>query len=161
MDFRVPKSKLTDRSLISDIYGLMIARLGAHAENEREILVQATPGQRLLYILLSVEGEINNGGFDQLFRNSAGEFMDDAIRYADQLGAMREAELLQQAAAIFPSGVPQDRDTRQDQLDALPAELGRDRLKRLDSAWFRDLLAFEPHLRTYIDAHPEEFFRDA
>ena len=161
MDFRVSKQRLNDPNLVFDVYGRMIDRLDAFGTNEGEILSAAARGQRVLYILNSVEGEINNGGFHQLFWNATGEFVDEAIAYAGELGATRERELLRDAASIFPDGVPEDPDERQEVLESLPKELSEDRLDAISSRWYAQELSFEPYLRKYIRAHPDEFFFDS
>jgi hypothetical protein len=151
-DFFISKGRLDDPALINDIWGLMIG------PDEEATLQKATRGQRMLYVLSSVEGEINNGGFHQLFWNSTGEWTEEAIGYADELGASRAAELLRRAAGlVFPDGVPKDRVVRQTRLD----EVDPSRFGAVEDAWFGELVTVDPFLRRYIKEHPKQFFNDA
>jgi hypothetical protein len=151
-DFFVSKAQLDDPALITDIWDLMIG------PDEEATLRGATRGQRMLYVLSSVEGEINNGGFHQLFWNSTGEWTEEAIGYADELGADRAAELLRRAAGlVFPDGVPTDRAVRQAHLDGVDPST----FDAVEDAWFDELVTLDPFLRRYIKTHPKQFFNDA
>jgi hypothetical protein len=61
-----------------------------------------------------LEAEINNGGFDQFFFNSAGDETSATIEALEAIGAHRTAAIVRQACARFPGGMPPaDRDARQ------------------------------------------------
>jgi len=61
-----------------------------------------------------LEGEVNNGGFDQYFYNSAGDKTSEAIQALEIVGAFQMAEIVKKAAQMFPSGMPpKDRFERQ------------------------------------------------
>lgn len=61
-----------------------------------------------------LEGEVNNGGFDQFFYNSAGDETAAIIRALKKIGALKTADLVTRAAAKFPGGMPPaDRFKRQ------------------------------------------------
>jgi len=62
----------------------------------------------------ALEGEVNNGGFDQYFYNSAGDRTADAIQALEMIGAFKMAETVKKAAQMFPNGMPpKDRFERQ------------------------------------------------
>ena len=62
----------------------------------------------------SVEREVNNGGFDQFFFNSASDRTSEIIHALNAIGAQRTATILEDAASKFPGGVPPaDRNERQ------------------------------------------------
>jgi hypothetical protein len=64
-----------------------------------------------------LEAEINNGGFDQFFFNSAGDKTAETILALEAIGASHTADIVRKAAARFPGGIPPaDRDERQDLL---------------------------------------------
>jgi len=61
-----------------------------------------------------LEGEINNGGFDQFFFNSAGDRTAQIVDALEAIGAVHTASIVRAAAAKFPGGMaPADRATRQ------------------------------------------------
>jgi len=65
-----------------------------------------------------LEAEVNNGGFDQFFFNSAGDRTEETISALEAMGAKRTSAIIRRATAKFPNGVvPTDRNKRQDALE--------------------------------------------
>ena len=79
-----------------------------------------TPAEQTLHAVWWFEAELNNGGFDQFFSNSAGDLTPNTIEALERIGASACAVILRRAVALFPDSIPhKDRDTRQDQLEAI------------------------------------------
>lgn len=88
-----------------------------------------------------LEAEVNNGGFDQYYFNSAGDLAIQTVEALKAIGALNTASLLAAANAEFPGAMPPvDRTERQEVLDqvresaefsALEEEFNRDEEKRL------------------------------
>ena len=77
-----------------------------------------TPAEQTFHVVWSFEAELNNGGFDQFFFNSAGDYAPQTIAALEQIGASSGADILRRACALFPGGMPNPRrDVRQDQLE--------------------------------------------
>lgn len=69
--------------------------------------------QRLFYINQNLEREVNNGGFNQYFINSSGEYAHETVLALKAIGAVKTANILQQAIDRFPnSKVPKNRKSR-------------------------------------------------
>ena len=65
-----------------------------------------------------LESEINNGGFDQFFFNSAGDKVADTISALSSIGAEHTADIVRAACTKFPGGMPpKDREARQEVLE--------------------------------------------
>jgi hypothetical protein len=65
-----------------------------------------------------LEAEINNGGFDQFFFNSAGDRAAETIIALKEIGAVHTANIVLAACSKFPEGMPpKDRYSRQDLLE--------------------------------------------
>jgi len=72
-----------------------------------------TTPQKQFYYNQCLEREINNGGFNQYFINSSGNFAHQTIQSLKDIGANTTAGILQKAIDQFPDKkVPQDRDQR-------------------------------------------------
>lgn len=70
--------------------------------------------QTVFYFCQELEMEINNGGFNQYFNNSAGGFAHETAESLRLIGAMTTAGILQAAIDQFPgSNVPGDQSERQ------------------------------------------------
>lgn len=72
-----------------------------------------------------LEAEVNNGGFDQYFFNSAGSYASDALWGLHAIGAGVSASILERAMAQFPDGqVPDLRSDRHRVMEDLPESTG-------------------------------------
>src|SRR5437879_8408232 len=62
----------------------------------------------------ALQAEVNNGGFEQFFFNSAGDRTREIIEALSAIGAPHTASIVGRAAAKFPGGLPpEDRFARQ------------------------------------------------
>jgi hypothetical protein len=69
--------------------------------------------QMVFYFNQELEREINNGGFNLYFQNSAGRYANDTIETLTLIGAEKTAEILKRAIESFPDKiVPIDDDER-------------------------------------------------
>lgn len=78
---------------------------------------------RVLITIWALEGEVNNGGFDQFYFNSSGHLAAFAVEALTLIGAHQMAALVRDANAHFgPGGPPLDGDERHAQLLAITAD---------------------------------------
>jgi hypothetical protein len=88
--------------------------------------------ERVLATIWSVEAEVNNGGFDQLFYNSAGDLAFYAAEAFDAIGAHKMAAITQKALDLFGEGGPsKDRNERVEALEGISEKHG-EYLNKLD-----------------------------
>jgi hypothetical protein len=102
------------------VLGALHWRIGqkAEARGERSL----TDTERRLLAAYWVEAEVNNGGFDQYFFNSAGDNAEAALAGLKEMGAAGAATLLEQSMAVFPGGKPPaDRFRRQELMQQIAA----------------------------------------
>lgn len=112
--------------------------VSADAVMEKDYVVQ---------LVWDLEAEINNGGFDQFFFNSAGDHTGDTISALTAIGALHTSEIVLQAAAKFPNGMPPvDRDQRQDLLEKISPDA--EAFESQDRAF----LEYKDDLQTLVDA---------
>lgn len=79
-----------------------------------------TEQQKQFYYNQCLEREINNGGFNQYFFNSSGDFAHKTIKSLQTIGANKTADILQKAINQFPNAnVPEDRTERQEILEQI------------------------------------------
>ena len=155
-DYRAAGTAADNQNLVIQVTDRMYRALEKDGANESELLRSATKGQRYVYALASVQGEIDNGGFDQLFFNSTGSLYRLALEGAVAMRIPQAVKLMRAAQSLFPHGVvPVDRADRQRQLD----RLSQDRLSALDDRWYDADAAIDLGMRRYILAHPKQFFR--
>ncbi len=158
-DYRIPREKAGDANLAPLIMTPMIEALEPDGSNEDQILSQATPGQRTVYLLFSVDAEVSNGGFAQFFSNSTGRLTARAIVAAAEIGAGEHERIIRAAAAVFPGDrVPEGDEERNRAFDALPESVDAT-WEALDDRWYALDGELQKRYREYIRSHPDEFFR--
>jgi hypothetical protein len=83
-----------------------------------------SPAQRVFYLNQCLEREVNNGGFNQYYYNSAGNFAPETVESLRAIKANKTAGLLEKANSLFPQGiVPKDWDDRQETVMSLNDDL--------------------------------------
>lgn len=80
-------------------------------------LEKLNDAERIVYPLIKIEPEVNNGGFDQFFFNTSDLFNDEIIASARAVGADKTADLLKRALELKSSDLSED-----DLMDALNTE---------------------------------------
>jgi Domain of unknown function (DUF4375) len=107
------------------------------------------------FTLVLVAAEIDNGGFAQLFTNSTGELIGEAITGAHRFGLSEHARVLVDASGqLFPGGVPLDHKTRLQRWDDLIHTIGGPgavdaALDALDARWYALADTLEQRLAVY------------
>jgi hypothetical protein len=79
-----------------------------------------TDPQKAFYYNQNLEREINNGGFNQFYFNSSGNFAHETIDSLKAIGANKTSEIVKKANDQFPDKkVPKDRAERQNALSLI------------------------------------------
>jgi hypothetical protein len=116
-----------------------------------------TDSQRNFYYNQNLEREINNGGFNQYFINSSGDFAHETINSLKTIGANHTADILQSAIDQFPDKkVPSDRDERIDVVRQIEVT-ANEKWEELDQKFFE----YKDNLNSlnieYVKKHRDEF----
>lgn len=157
-DVRIKRPSVEGERLLEIIVDRLVVRMDRNLERRDAVLHAATPGQKAVYALWAVDGEVGNGGFEQLFYNSGVSLMDDAISGAELIQAKRYAVLLRQASEEF-AGLQFPGDSN---YGVYVASIPKGTMHALDSLadrWFARDRELHRLLSAYVEAHPEEFFR--
>lgn len=102
-----------------------------------DTLSSLTEPQKNFYLNQNLEREINNGGFNQFFYNSSGDFAHDTIISLKTIGAKKTADILQRAIDQFPnSTVPKDRGKRQEVLEQIE-DAANEVWEQLDQTFYK------------------------
>lgn len=67
---------------------------------EQRPWTQLSKQERVILAVWQLEAEVNNGGFDQYFRNSAGEHAPCAIEALEEIGAPNCAAIVRRAVRL-------------------------------------------------------------
>lgn len=87
------------------------------SDGNTEYLERIGPEARLVYLLWCFDGEVHNGGFDQLFFNSLGDHCIEILDGLQKVNAKNSFALLKKAIYWFPESHPSsNREERWKQL---------------------------------------------
>ena len=74
-----------------------------------------TEAEKVFIYVDMLEGQINNGGFDQFFFNSSGDYTHEILAAYEKIKAHKTAYLIEMAIKAFPvSPVPKDTEVRRE-----------------------------------------------
>lgn len=65
--------------------------------------------EKKAYIVGKYIMEVNNGGYDQYFFNTDGEYAKATVEFLDQIGERNFSKLLDESISIFKAVIPDDR----------------------------------------------------
>ncbi|GAB5382090.1 MAG: hypothetical protein Alis3KO_36030 [Aliiglaciecola sp.] len=92
--------------------------------------------EKAIFTIWWLEAEVNNGGFNQYFWNSAGDNAGLALESLNKIGASKTAELLKEAIEVaFSGSLPLVRADRQKELE-IEKEYKMEALGKLDSSFY-------------------------
>lgn len=113
--------------------------------------------EQVFYSIDYLQMEINNGGYDQYFFNSSGEFAHEALAGMREIGANLMADIHAKAMTVFPdSVVPKDRAERQKLLEQA-GEKAEEMFDSLDSKFYEYSDPLEDLLLDYVKKNVDEF----
>ena len=116
-----------------------------------------TDSEKVFYCVWVLEGQVNNGGFDQYFFNTRGEYSVEAVDAFEKIGAGKTAEIIGRANSIFENGrATKDRTARKEDLDALP-ESAQEALRGLDDEFYKCDEDFDKLLYEFVVKHEAGF----
>jgi len=93
--------------------------IGEHCDYGSEI-EKLTDQQKIFYLNQTLEREVNNGGFNQFFTNSSGDYAHETVLSLKAIGADKTASIVQKAIDKFPKKkVPKDRDKREEVVEKI------------------------------------------
>jgi hypothetical protein len=93
--------KISDENLLLEVYDNISLKLPKDYKKEYESVIKLSKSEQAIYMIWGLEAEINNGGFNQYFFNSSGQFAEltpDALKL---VGAVKFAELTEKANRIY------------------------------------------------------------
>jgi hypothetical protein len=80
-----------------------------------EKIERLNESQKTVLFVENLEREINNGGFNQFFFNSSGDFTHETVKALKAIKAFKTSDIVTKSISVWPNQiVPKDRSRRQD-----------------------------------------------
>lgn len=90
-----------DSELLQIVFDNLVEKHEGDYEKEYETVLSWNVSRQAVYMIWLLEGEVNNGGHNQFYYNSSGQFYDHLPKVLRLVGATRHAELMDRANAIY------------------------------------------------------------
>ncbi len=125
--------------------------------NYGEDISVLTEGEKVVLFIENLEREVNNGGFDQFFFNSSGNYAHETLKALEQIGSIEIKTLLSKAMAVWPNNnVPKEQITRREQQLQL-SESAQEKWNTLDEEFYHSQEYIAQLLINYIETHKKQF----
>ncbi|MBP1225519.1 DMP19 family protein [Flavobacterium sp. 1355] len=93
--------KLSDEDIEGAIYENIVETFKGDFDNEFEHIKKLSAGQQMFWATWILEAEVNNGGFNQYYYNSDGEFAEMALNGLKIIKANKFADLVSRANIVY------------------------------------------------------------
>ncbi len=147
-----------EQTIIDGIYRL----ISMSRDGELNAVEELSPGQRALYVTWLVEGEVNNGGFNQFYFNSSGQFSGMAVDGFRLFGANKFADLMQRANTTYESIKDDLQKFNDGTIESFSKSYENNPLSEIDRLFYQ--IYQEENLSQfrikYIRSHTEEFVQN-
>ena len=91
----------TDDNILQVVFDNLSAKLPPDYKKEYESVMTWNKSRQAIYMIWALEAEVNNGGYNQFYFNSSGQFYKHLPQALRIVGANKFADLTQQANSIF------------------------------------------------------------
>lgn len=116
-----------------------------------------TRAEQRFFCLWSLQGEVENGGFDQYLFNSSGDYTGETISALEDIQLNEVADIVRRASLLLGDrGAEKDRLKRQKQLDAL-SDTDSATLRSLDKKFYEKSELIEEAMYKLAVEHEGEF----
>ena len=135
---------------------------GANTPQLEAAVIQALPvGIRAAYLSSVVEGQVNNGGFNQYYFNTDGLFATDAVAAFEYFGASQLADLMREANAVRAEEAQHMRQFKdRATLEAFSESYQHTKLAPLDDRFYELTEEFAALRLARMRQRPEDFVGD-
>ena len=164
---RVVLSQTSDDMLAEVLYDFVCEFLsrtcGDEEDQYRDAILNLPRGLLIVYLLTNLDGEVSNGGFQQFFTNSSGEFVPETLKACTLAGSTRHREVLAKAIAVweparqFIEASPDPSNVDQALWQRIEEEV-TPQLEELDAAYseLEDVESIPSLIAKYVRARPDE-----
>ncbi len=152
---------ISDDKLEQTIIDYISSKFNEDYSNDYQIVTSLSPGLKAVYSTWILEAEVNNGGFNQFYWNSSGQFAKEAEAGLSLIGASEHFELMKAANEIHEKEKEKMQKYKdQGTLNAFSESYKETKLNTIDDKFY-DLREDLSELRIkYIRSNIDEFLSE-
>lgn len=151
-----------DDHLLQMVIANVLAKLPGDEEARYPAVLSLPKAQQAVYIVWWLEAEVNNGGYNQYYYNSTGEFAELAPQALRYIGASKFAHLTTKANAVYESEMKKILENQDGTIESFSISYDGNPLNRFDEAFYK--LSEQESLRQilvdFIRKNKVEFVND-
>jgi hypothetical protein len=150
---------ISDDEIEYELYFFILTKLiGDNYGKQYDIVTKLPNGLRYLFASLQLENEVYNGGFNQYFYNTGGEFIDEAIAAFNYFNLVRITEIVTKAADIAVAEIDLHIATKKEgTLEAFSESYKYTKLGEADEEFYTYDKSISPARIEKIRKHVEDF----
>jgi hypothetical protein len=151
-------AKIPDADVEQVIVDFIECRAEREGQDDQRALAHLPSGFLPIYATWLLEAEVNNGGFNQFFWNSSGQFAADALAGFRAIGAAEHARLTERAINIYKSErVRLEKFKQRGSLEDFSESYKDNKLNALDDEFFKSGIDLSKLRVGFIRANPKLF----
>ena len=151
-------SAIPDDQLEQAIIDFIFTKLEDNWENESAVVRSLSPALSVFYATWILEAEVNNGGYNQFFYNSSGQWITEAIEGFRLFGASAHAENAEHAFVIYKEEKERlDAYRESGTLEAFSDSYNDTQLGKVDDDFFSITENLSQLRIAYIRRNPDQF----
>lgn len=149
----------SDDNLLQVVFDNLSAKLSSNPENENETVMTWNKSRQAIYMIWLLEAEVNNGGCNQFYFNSSGQFYKHLPEALKLVGALKFSALTEQANSTYEKENEKITKHRDETLEGFSKSDEDNPLNEYDDKFYE--LYQEENLQKiqveYIRKHKDEF----
>lgn len=122
--------------LLQLIFDNLLERQSTDHKKEYETVMSWNKSRQAIYMIWELEGEVNNGGYNQFYYNSTGQFYKHLPNALKLVGANRFADLTQRANVTFEKENPKITQRQDGTIEGLSESYENNPLNKFDDEFF-------------------------
>jgi hypothetical protein len=126
-------------------------------KEERKGLESFSRGERFVSAVQGMTREVNNGGWDQFFRNSSGALAFDLVPALEAMGSKENQSIARRALKRFGTPRSLGEDDRWQHLAKITKDGEKNPWELLEDEFYQNPEDLEAMTLRYIAGHPGEF----
>lgn len=140
----------SDENLLQVVFDNLLEKLPTDYEKEYETVMSWNRSRQAIYMIWALEAEVNNGGYNQFYFNSSGQFYKHLPGALKLVGAPKIADLTKRANDIFEKENPKITQHHDGTLEGLSKSYVDNPLNRFDDEFY-DLYDIENLEQIQVD----------
>ncbi|MGJ1194101.1 DMP19 family protein [Sphingobacterium siyangense] len=149
----------SDDMLLEVVYDNLFRKLSPAYDKEYEIVLSWNKSRQAIYMISRLEAEVNNGGYNQFYFNSSGQFAAALPEALKLVGATKFADLTERANSTFEKEKSKITEAQDGTVEGFSKSYENNPLNKFDEEFYKlnDVENLQKIQVDYIRKNKKEF----